>query len=201
MLHRIRLAMQVGSFEKFDGEVETDETYVGGRAKFMHANVRKAKNTARAGTGSKSMVVGTLQRGTAEKPSQVRAEVILDTAWHSVRAHVRETTVPGANLYTDAASTYEALRDEYKHEIIEHRIGEYARGRISTNGIENFWMLLKRGLKGTYVHADPEHLHRYVDERVFTFNERQESDLSRFAIVLGRIAGRRLTYADLTGKL
>jgi hypothetical protein len=196
VLQRIRLAMQTGTFQKFDGPVETDESFIGGRTKFVH----KADRPRRIVNGQtkKSMVVGTLQRGTDEHISQVRAEVMLDTQWDSERGHVRRTVEPGSEVFTDAHNKYVALRDEYKHETVNHEDGEYVRGRVSTNAIENFWSLLKRSLKGTYISVDESHLFRYVDERAFAFNLRNLTDLERFIAVVSRVSGRRLTYAALT---
>lgn len=197
VLHRIRLAMRAGSIEKFDGEIEADETYIGGRAANMHRDEREKKITG-GGPKDKTMVAGTLRRTTENSPSQVAAEVILDPAWFSPRAHVRRTVEPGASLYTDASRVYRPLADEYKHASVDHSVNEYVRGRVSTNALENFWTLLKRGLHGTYVHVAPEHLFRYVDERAFTFNLRTFTDHERFQAVLSRISGRRLTWTDLT---
>jgi transposase-like protein len=198
VLHRIRLAMRTGSFQKFDGEIETDETWVGGRAINMHKTARDRRKVTQGGVAHQTMVVGSLQRATDDKPSQVHAEPMPDTEWDSPRAHVRRTVEPGADLYTDAAQVYRQLRSEYKHQSVDHSRAEYVRGSVGTNGIENFWSLLKRGITGTYVAVDPEHLWRYVDERVFTFNLRNLTDLERFQTVLRRVAGRRLTYAGLT---
>jgi transposase-like protein len=191
VLHRIRLAMQTGTFQKFDGEVEVDETFVGGKAKNMHKGAREKKIRGTGGM-DKTIVVGARSRG-----GNVRAAVVPDRNAASLVPFVRDHVTPGATIYTDAHQPYKQLRDDYKHEITDHVAG-YAVGKITTNRIENFWALLKRGLAGSYVAVDPQHLFRYVDERVFTFNLRNFSDLERFQTVLGRAAGRRLTYAELT---
>lgn len=188
VLHRIRHAMRTGTFERFDGDVEADEAYIGGRV----TNRRKTDHRPH----DKAMVVGTLQRGTDGLPSQVRAEVLPSHV--SPRAHVRGAVEQGATLYTDSARFYKPLETEYKHRTVDHSRGEYARGRVTTNSIENFWTLLKRGLHGTYVQVDPAHLARYVDERVFTYNEREDTDLGRFETVLKRSIGRRVTWDQLT---
>ena len=199
MLHRIRLAMQTGSFERFDGEVEVDETFVGGRATNMHKHerARKIKGTGGAGSG-KAIVAGTLKRGDGEKTSVVRASVLPNTRRATLHAHVRDTAEPGAALYTDALKSYNGLDADYEHATIDHA-ETYVNGRVHTNGIENFWALLKRGLHGTYVSVAPMHLFRYIDERVFTFNMRDLNDLGRFTVLLQQVSGRRLTYAELTG--
>jgi transposase-like protein len=193
VLHRIRLAMRTGTFARFDGEVETDESYFGGVAKNRHDSDTRSR---KPGGSDKAMVVGSLQRGRDGGMSRVFAEVLPEGS--SPRSHVYGAVSQDATLYTDSARFYMKLRDEYKHEVVDHSRGEYVRGRVSTNSIENFWTLLKRGIFGTYVQVDPEHLHRYVDERAFTFNLRDLTDLERFREVLSRIAGRRLTWAQLT---
>ena len=199
VLHRIRLAMQTGSFERFDGEVEVDETFVGGKAKNMHKHVRaqKIKGTGGAGSG-KAIVAGALRRGDGvHTSSRVVASVLPDTRRATLHAHVRDNVEPGAALYTDAYHGYRGLDDDYEHGSVDHAV-EYVSGRVSTNGIENFWSLLKRGLHGSYVSVAPMHLFRYIDERVFTFNTRDLNDFGRFAMVLHNVAGRRLTWNELT---
>jgi ISXO2-like transposase domain len=121
------------------------------------------------------------------------------TEWDSPRGYVRRTVQPGADLYTDAARVYRALQAEYKHQSVDHSRDEYARGQVSTKGIENFWALLKRSLHGTYVAVEEHHLFRYVDERAFAFNLRHLTDFERFSTALAYVSGRRLTYAQLTG--
>ena len=196
--HRIRLAMQTGSFDKFDGEIEVDETFVGGKAKNMHKHKRAEKITRGRGGNNRITVVGSLQRST-DGISRVRASVVPDRSGPTLGKFVRSNVEAGALLYTDGHQPYIALRDDFKHEVVDHAI-EYVIGRVHTNGIENFWALLKRGLHGTYVQVAPFHLFRYVDERVFTFNERDLTDLGRFTLALNQISGRRLTYSGLTGK-
>jgi hypothetical protein len=142
------------------------------------------------------MVVDSLQRGNDGSASQVAAEVLPPEV--SPRAHVRGTVDQDAILYTDSVRIYVPLATEYKHQTVDRSRGEYVRGAVSTNGIENSWTLLKRGLDGAYVAVSPEHLFRYIDERAFTFNERDKTDLERLQTVLGRVAGRGLTYAKLT---
>lgn len=193
MLHRIRLAMQTGTFDKLDGEVEVDETYIGGKARNMHKR-DKARKGITKGMGGKTTVAGALQRGGA-----VRAAVIKDTKQPTLEAHVREHIAPGAAVFTDQLGSYKDLAlMGYAHETIDHA-ERYVDGHVHTNGMENFWSLLKRGLNGTYVSVEPFHLFRYLDERVFTFNLRELTDYARFETVLRAAAGRRLTYAELTG--
>ena len=195
MLHRIRLAVQSGSFDKLSGEVEADETYIGGKARNMHKADRERRIKSR-GMRGKTPIVGTLERG-----GKVRAQVVatnVGVGHRDAHRHIREHVEPGTSLYTDNARYYSGLEDEYAHATVDHA-EQYVNGRVHTNGNENFWSLLKRGLHGTYVHVEPFHLFRYLDERVFAFNERNLSDLGRFSLVLSAVAGKRLTCAQLTG--
>lgn len=192
--HRIRLAMQTGTFQRLDGEVEVDETFVGGLGKNMHQHKAAQAGVSRANK-DKAIIVGARQRG-----GEIRAQVVPDRKRQTLLPFIDQNVEPGAIVYTDEHHAYIPLRWEgYKHESINHRSGTYVNGKVSTNGIEAFWSLLKRGLHGTYVQVDAEHLFRYVDERLFTYNNREMDDLGRFRTVLSRIAGRRLTYAELTG--
>jgi transposase-like protein len=193
MLHRIRLAMQTGSFLKFSGEVEVDETFIGGKARNMHKRVRRQKITATGGR-DKTAVLGMIERG-----GRVRVEVVPDTKRRTVVPLVRDAVEPGSAIYTDALRSYNALADDYDHQVVDHA-ERYVDGRVHTNYMENFWSLLKRGLNGTYVSVQPFHLFRYLDERAFTFNERECDDLGRFEHVLRAAPGRRLTFAEVTGK-
>ncbi len=193
MLHRIRLAMQTGSFDKFTGTVEVDETFIGGKARNMHKADRKRKITGTGGK-DKTVVVGMIERG-----GKARAHVVADTTRGTLQGHVRDAVEPGASIYTDANRSYSGLDAEYDHRTVDHA-EQYVDGQVHTNCMENFWALVKRGLHGTYVSVEPFHLFRYLDERMFTFNERDLDDYGRFATVLRAVAGRRLTFAEVTGK-
>jgi transposase-like protein len=193
VLHRIRLAMQTGSFDKFAGEVEVDETYIGGLARNMHKADRKRKITGTGGH-NKAKVVGLIERGGA-----VRVRHVEKIDGPTVHSFVRESVEPGSDLFTDTHQSYSGLETDYGHETVDHA-EKYVDGRVHTNGMENFWSLLKRGLHGTYVSVQPYHLFRYLDERCFTFNERHTDDLGRFEAVLQAVSGRRLTWAELTGR-
>ncbi len=193
MLHRIRLAMQTGTFEKLAGEVEADETFIGGKARNMHKSKREQKIQGRGSSG-KVAVMGLLERH-----GEVRTKVVPDTKSRTLQVEVRENVMPGSEIHTDALKSYRGLDPEYIHNVVDHA-ERYVDGHVHTNGLENFWSLLKRSLKGTYVSVEPFHLFRYLDEQAFRFNERGGEDLDRFKKVLGSVDGRRLTFAALTGK-
>lgn len=202
MLHRIRLAMQDDKRGgKLSGEVEIDETFIGGKARNMH-KVAKAKKLEGKGGGvvGKVGVQGMLERG-----GRIRAAVIEDSTIQSVVPNVEENVEKGAHVYTDQLRSYFGLQADYEHDVINHA-EMYVNGQIHTNGLENFWSLLKRGLGGTYVSVEPFHLFRYVDEQAFRYNHRKDadgnviSDYERFKAALSQIVGRRITYKELTGK-
>jgi transposase-like protein len=197
MDHRIRLALQGGSMGKLGGHVEVDETFIGGKARFMHKN--KRAKVVKRGPSGKTIVVGVLERG-----GKVRTEVVENRERQAVQAIVKEHVHPGSELYTDEWSAYFGLSSEYAHKIINHA-DAYVDGQVHTNGLENFWSLLKRGLKGTYVSVEPFHLFRYLDEQMFRFNNRGSKknpikDADRFDLAMRQIIGKRLTYKELTGK-
>lgn len=199
MLHRIRLAMRTGSFEKMRGTVEVDETFVGGLAKNMHLwdRVHKIHGT---GGADKTTVVGVLERGTESTASRVHAQVTANRSQATLHTLVKSTVTKGVTVYTDEFTGYGGLSAlQFAHEVVNHA-ETYVMGRVHTNGIECFWNLLKRGLKGTYTHVDPIHLHRYLDERCFTFNDRERDDFGRLRQAVRGVAGRQLTYAELTGR-
>ncbi|MBS0362350.1 MAG: IS1595 family transposase [Proteobacteria bacterium] len=197
MLHRIRVAMDAGGLTtKFGGIVESDESYVGGKAENMHAKKRKERITGSA-ANDKTPVMGLLQRGDGTVHSRVHARVIRDANKKNIQAMVRANVEPGSTLFTDSLLSYRGLSADYFHAFVNHSV-EYVRGHVHSNGIENFWSLLKRSIKGTYVSVDPHHLQAYVGEQVFRFNERKDDDRGRFLSVLGAVSGKRLTWKDLT---
>jgi len=197
MMHRLRLAMQNGSIMKLGGkggEVEVDETFIGGKARNMHIDVRERRIT---GTGSKdkTAVMGILERG-----GEVRTSVIPNRKKKTLQGEVKKHVAAGTALFTDALLSYDGLSKQYAHEVIDHAEA-YVNGRIHTNGLENFWSLLKRGLHGTYVSVEPFHLFRYLDEQAFRYNNRKDmNDADRFIAMMSGIVGRRVTYKKLTGK-
>jgi transposase-like protein len=179
MAHRIRFALHEGSFENMlSGEVEADETFIGGKARNMHLNV-KARRITGTGTKDKVAVMGILERG-----GKVRTAVVANRK----------------KLYTDALLSYEGLAGDYAHQVVDHAV-EYVNGKSHTNGLENYWSLLKRGISGTYVSVEPFHLFRYLDEQAYRYNQRQNmNDFDRFKLACSQIVGKRLTWEVLTGK-
>ena len=203
MMHRIRKALDVGSFHKLGGgpenEVEVDETFVGGKLRNMHKD-KKIIYNKRGGAFGKAIVMGLLDRGRKE----VRATVVVDTKRNTLQPQVLNNVKHGSTVYTDEAPAYDGLSHKYVHDVINH-MEKYVNGRVHTNGIENFWSLLKRGIGGTYVAVEPFHLFRYVDEQVFRYNNRATADnpmydFDRFSLAVSNIVGKRVTYAELTGK-
>lgn len=199
MLHRIRLAMRCGTFEKLSGVVEADETYVGGKAANMHAfklAQLKARGLVRAGTEGKAIVAGVLERHTGK----ARVKVMPNTRAYHIRRNVIENVERGSTVYTDSLRSYRNLPvDGFVHDFVDHT-EQYVKEAVHTNNMENFWSLLKRALKGTYVSVEPFHLQAYCDEQAFRYNERELNDLERFVLVMSQVIGRRITYRQLTGK-
>lgn len=209
MLHRLRLALQDSRVTKLGGNggaVESDEAFVGGNPRMMHKSRRlrlqRIKNEiiGDARMVNKSAILGLLDR----EQRKVRATVIPAVKREHVIGEIMRSVHHGAKIYTDEATVYTALPKTYTHEVVNH-LEKYVSGQVHTNGLENFWSLLKRGLKGTYVAVEPFHLFRYVDEQVFRYNNRGSKDkpikdADRFEIALSRITGKRLTYSDVTGK-
>jgi transposase-like protein len=214
MLHRLRLVVkspdlgiQVGSTD--GGEVEVDDTFVGGKPKNMHKSRRLAiarihselprwKQTDHY--PGKTAVMGILDRDTR----QVRAKVVPNVRRVTLQGEILKNVTPGSTIYTDQAVAYDALKQQFIHETVSH-VEAYVKGRVHTNGLENFWALTKRTLAGTYVAVEPFHLDRYLDEQMFRFNNRATkdnplNDSDRFLLALSQVANKRLTYAELTGK-
>ena len=201
MLHRVRLALKNNSDLLLGGQgtvVEVDESFVGGKVRNMHKARRQKFG---GGITGKAVVQGMLDRTMRE----VRATVVPDTKRETLQNLVLNNIRLGSTVYSDEVVAYDKLRDSFVHEVVNHS-EEYVRGRVHTNGLENFWSLMKRGLKGTYVCVEPFHLERYVDEQVFRYNNRATkdnplNDSDRFVLALSQIAGKRLTYKELTGKV
>jgi transposase-like protein len=214
VMHRLRLALRDGIVKKIGskdgGEVEVDETFVGGKLPNMHRNRREAIQRTKNNVANwkstdrfpgKTAVFGMLDRDERKVRAAVVPNVKRDTLQAAILNHVEH----GSTVYSDSAIPYTALAEKYVHEVVNHA-QRYVDGKIHTNGMENFWSLLKRGLKGTYVAVEPFHLDRYIDEQVFRYNNRKDdegnklTDGDRFKMALSQIGGKRLTYSELTGK-
>lgn len=205
MLHRVRLALRSGTFDKMGGDpdsgVEVDETFVGGRVKNMHSRKRnKIVKESGDPNSTKTIVMGILDRS----QRQIRTFVVPNTSRTTLQAQVLKNVRYGTRVFTDESRAYSALADKYVHEFVNH-METYVRGQVHTNGLENFWSLFKRHLAGTYVAVEPCHMHRYLDEQVFRYNNRgtkeePKNDADRFDLVLRNLVGKRITYKELTGK-
>ncbi|MGD1108460.1 MAG: IS1595 family transposase [Terracidiphilus sp.] len=202
LLHRIRLAMQDTRTHKFglDGPVESDEAFIGPKPRNMHKD-RRAKAHAAGRYSNKAAVHGLLDR----ELRQVRTKVLPNVKRETLQSVILDNVAPSSKIFTDEAVAYVGLEKDYIHEVIDHS-RQYVNGLIHTNGLENFWSLLKRGLKGTYVAVEPFHLDAYVDEQAFRYNNRATkdnplTDADRFALIVSQIVGRRITYRELTGKM
>jgi transposase-like protein len=203
MMHRIRLSMHRGSFlTKLGGEgkeVEVDESFIGGKARNMHRSRRRRLMVGQRGVINKTIVFGMKERG-----GEVRAHVVTERNKKILHPLIKEHVDKGSALYTDEWLAYDGLRGEYEHQVINHA-EKYVDGLVHTNGMENFWSLLKRGLGGTYVSVEPFHLFRYIDEQAFRYNNRGNRktpvhDGQRFEMMLSQVTGKRVMYKELTGK-
>jgi transposase-like protein len=198
MDHRIRFALGMDSGEKMSGHVEADETFIGGKARNMHASKRARRIT---GTGGKDKVpvMGILERGKDGKPSTVRTTIVPNRKKSALQSEVRKHVEAGSALYSDALQSYNGLERDYAHQVIDHAV-QYVDGNVHTNSLENFWSLLKRSISGTYVSVEPFLLFRYLDEQAYRFNNRKLTDAERFDMAVKGIVGKRLTFEQLTGK-
>ena len=206
MLHRIREAMKSGSFVKMGGSdggpIEVDETFVGGKIRNMHRSKVRSKylGVPVQGPSVKAIVMGIRDRETR----QIRAKVIPNVGRETLQNEILNHVEKKSTIYTDQAQGYYNLAEkDFIHETVNH-LEQYVRGQVHTNGLENFWSLFKRTLKGTYVAVEPFHLDRYASEQTFRFNNRATkdnplTDEDRFALAMMQAVGRRLTYAQLTG--
>lgn len=213
MMHRIRMALRGGSIEKLggpDSTVEVDETYVGARSTAMHKSRRLAMRQEWNKTPDykrgerymgKTAVFGMLDRDARK----VRATVVPNVKRTTLQGEILSQVEHGTQIYSDESTVYDGLAKKYTHDVVNHLEG-YVNGRVHTNGIENFWSLLKRSIGGTYVAVEPFHLQRYVNEQVFRYNNRKRDgkkipDAERFQLALKGVSGKRLTYAEVTGKV
>jgi transposase-like protein len=203
VLHRLRLSLQQSSIVKLGrgkgSEVEVDETFIGGKARNMHPEVHN-RRIVRGGPHDKSVVFGIMERG-----GEVRTKVVSNRRKGTLQKEIRDNVTVNSALYSDRLQSYEGLNREYAHYMVDHAVC-YVQGKVHTNGLENYWSLLKRGLKGTYVSVEPFHLFRYLDEQTWRFNnratkEKPMEDGDRFDLALSQVAGKRLTFAEVTGKV
>jgi len=194
MLQRLRLALQDDQSGKLGGTVEMDETFIGGKVKNMHKSKKPLAATKSHGVVGKAIVVGMLERN-----GRVRAEVVMERTQEVLHSLVDKHLSEGSTLMTDEWGGYKGT--DFQHQVINHAVS-YVNGLVHTQGIENFWSLLKRGLNGTYISVEPFHLFRYIDEQAFRYNNRKRTtDEGRFLKALSQIAGKRLTYLELTGQV
>jgi transposase-like protein len=200
MLQRIRLAMQDDlSGGLLGGEVEVDETFIGGKVRNMHKDRKMRAQAIGNRKGDKSIVLGILERASEGKAKRVRATVIPDRKGPTMRSEISTAIEKGSRVYSDEFASAWRMDQDFEHATVDH-LKTYVNGQVHTNGIENFWSLLKRGIGGTYVSVEPFHLFRYVDEQAFRFNNRETDDVHRFVIGMKQIVNRRLTYKQLIGK-
>ena len=199
MLSRLRLALQSEHGGKMSGEVECDETFIGGKARNMHYAKRKRMGITRGKSmAGKVAVMGLLDRHGKDGVSQIRLARIPSNKRRHLMAHISTHVEAGSTIHTDSLPSYVALETDYIHNVIDHA-EKYVDGEVHTNSVENFWSLLKRAIRGTYVSVEPFHLFRYLDEQAFRFNHRAGTDATRFALALKGILNKRLTYTALTG--
>ena len=189
MLHRIREAWSNDCAPLFQGPVEVDETYIGGKRK----NMPKARRRALTGCGAvgKAIVAGAKYLAT----NRVSARTIPNTQTATLQGFVKDHAAPGATVYTDGASGYKGM--PFDHESVNHSTGEYVRGMANTQGIESFWAVLKRAYQGTYHHLSEKHLHRYVAEFAGKHNLREPDTIDIMGAVATGMVGKRLMYRDL----
>jgi len=195
MLHRIRYAMKSQTFERLSGDVEADETFIGGKLRHKRRTHYHVPSGLKSGNMGKTPVLGILQRD-----GDVRAWVVPDVRKRTLLPKIWENVVPGSRMFTDSAHHYADLRSAYYHATVNHALEYVSREGAHVNNLECFWGVLKRALGGTYICARPKHLDRYLDEQIFRWNERKSKDGPRFVEVVKRADGRRLTWATLTAK-
>jgi transposase-like protein len=209
MLHRIRKALNISDSVSLGGPdggvVEVDETFIGGAARMMNAKQRRKAMVGGKGLfGPHSYTNKATVMAMVERDGQVVAKVVPDRTRQSLAPNIIGHVAKGSTVHTDEHRAYEALGTpftgmDYEHQVIDHSVA-YVDGQIHTNNVENFWSLLKRGIRGTYISVEPFHLFRYLDEQVYRFNQRKMTDRGRFIEAVRQIVGKRLTYKELIGQ-
>jgi transposase-like protein len=207
MMHRIREALKSDISHKFGfgGPVESDETFVGPDPRRMHFDRKVGYYQQGEGKRGKRYCGKTAVHGLLDRElRQARTKVIPNVKRDTLQNAILENVTPFARVYTDEATGYDGLEKQFIHKVVNHSL-EYIKGQVHTQGIENFWSLLKRGLRGTCINVELFHLDRYLDEQVFRYSNRATKnnpldDADRFTLAASQLAGKRLTYAELTGK-
>lgn len=217
MLSRLRYAMVHKDFlREFDGTVECDETFVGGKNKNRHKDKKVEQSQGRS-FKDKTPVFGMLERKEYEiierphknnpektvtekivtKDSQVKCVVVPDTKAVSIQPIILKEVKPNSNLMTDEWWAYQGLNKTYNHGVVDHGKKQYVNGHIYSNGVENFWSHLKRSIIGVYYKVSRKHLQKYADEIAFRFNYKKETVSSKFNLFLQSVNGKRITYQTL----
>jgi len=220
LLHRIREMLANNEAEQFSGNVEVDETYVGGKNKNRHAN-KKIEGSQGRSASDKTPVIGIAQKQIVEfverdhkvisgkrviekiikQQSQVSVKVVKNTEAETLQSFMVENVATGSKVVTDSYRSYNGLDAKFQHVSIKHTEGNYITiGEDHTNTIEGFWSLLKRGIVGIYHNVSPKHLHRYCNEFGFRYNDRLVTDPQRFFKTFNQANNVRLTYKQLIAK-
>jgi transposase-like protein len=192
LLHRLRYAFDHPNFKRVVGNVvEIDECGIGGQSYYKHAN-KKTKNEEGATISNKTSVIGLRERG-----GNVIAKVVADRTKETLLPIIYENVAPDSILMTDELIAYQALDSYFEHYSVNHSAKEFVNEMAHTNGIENYWSHLKRGIDGIYHQISKEHLQSYIDEFLLRFNTRKFTTQNRFDLILADVAGKRLTYKKL----